>query len=64
MSPREARKKAKLSQQEMGDKLGGLTRQTVSRMEQHPEDMTVMEAQMWSDITGVALNELFFGGKL
>lgn len=64
MSPREARKKAKLSQQEMGDKLGGLTRQTVSRMEKHPEDMTVVEAQLWAEITGVAVNELFFSEKL
>lgn len=60
MTPKEARKRAKLSQQEMGDKLG-VTRQTVARMESNPSDMTITDSKAWATLCGVPWVELFFG---
>lgn len=60
MTPREARKKAKLTQQEMGDKLG-VTRQTVARMEHNPSDMTITDSKAWASLCGVEWTDIFFG---
>ena len=47
------------TQQEMADKMG-VHVQTYSRMEKHPEDMTIKQAKIFSNIVGVPLSELSF----
>lgn len=49
-----------LTQSDMADELG-ITRQTYSKMEQNPENMTIAEARVVCSILGKRFEEIFFG---
>lgn len=55
----QARKHAGFSQKEMADKMG-IHRQTYMRIEKNPEQATIKQGKMISDITGIGFDQIFF----
>jgi len=47
------------TQQEIADKLG-VHVQTYARMEKHPEDMTIKQAILFSQIVGLKVSDISF----
>lgn len=56
---RQARVGMNLTQQDIATKMG-VHVQTYARMEKHPEDMTMKEAAIFSDIVKLPIEELIF----
>lgn len=59
MELKEARKNARYRQQDVADHLG-VSRQTYSRMEQHPEAVSVGDARKLAEFFGVTVDDIFF----
>lgn len=57
---KQARLLADKTQEEMADILG-IHVQTYRKLEQNPTEITIGQAQMISEITGVSVNQIFFG---
>jgi putative transcriptional regulator len=55
----EARKTAKLTQEEVAGHLG-ITRQTYAKMESSPDTIEIGEAKKLADLFGVTVDEIFF----
>ena len=55
----EARKNAKLTQEEVAGHLG-ITRQTYAKMESSPETIEMGEAAKLAKLFGVSVDEIFF----
>lgn len=55
----EARKNAKLTQEEVAGHLG-ITRQTYSKMESSPETISMGEASKLAQLFGVSVDDIFF----
>lgn len=55
----DARTELGLTQQEMADELG-VSRQTYSKMESNPEDMSIKEARIVCSLLGKKFEEIFF----
>lgn len=56
----DARTQLGITQSDMAEELG-ITRQTYSKMEQNPENMTIREARLVCSILGKRCEEIFFG---
>lgn len=59
MEVKEARMKAKLTQEEVAGHLG-ITRQTYAKMEASPETIEMGEASILARLFGVGVDEIFF----
>ena len=57
---REVREEAGLTQQYMADKLG-VSRQTYSNFETHPEKVTIEQARLICSVLGSEYERIFFG---
>lgn len=55
-----ARVGASLTQQEMADKMG-IHVQTYAKMEKNPEDVSIKDANLFSEIVGISVSQIFFG---
>jgi DNA-binding XRE family transcriptional regulator len=62
LTMKQARIGANLTMQEIAEKMG-IHYQTYSRMEAHPEDVTIKEAYKFAEITGLNFEDIFFGCK-
>lgn len=59
---KQARVGMDLTQQEVADKMG-IHVQTYQRMESHPEDVTIKQANEFAKIVGLRFEDIFFGTK-
>lgn len=59
MELREARKASNLTQAEVADHLG-ISRPTYIKMEKHPDEVTIADAQKLAELFGVAVDAIFF----
>lgn len=59
---RQARQYAGLTQKEVADHFG-VSLPTYTRIEHEPERATIAQAKKFSGITGIPLDEIFFGSK-
>lgn len=59
MNLREAREKAKLTQQEVADNLG-ISRPTYIAMEKNPDRVSIDEARHLSELFDIPVDSLFF----
>lgn len=57
---KQARLLAEKTQEDMADILG-IHVQTYRKLEQNPTEITIGQAQMIAEITGVSVNQIFFG---
>lgn len=55
----EARKQARYSQQAVADQLG-VSRQTYSKMEKNPEDISIGDAKTLAKLYDVSIDDIFF----
>lgn len=56
---KQARVGAEMTQKQMAEQMG-VHVQTYMRMESHPEDVTIKQGKLFSRITGVRFEDLFF----
>jgi len=56
---KQARVGANMTQQDVADKMG-IHVQTYQRMENHPEDITIKQGKLFSNIVGVCFEDIFF----
>ena len=56
---KQARVGANMTQKEAADQMG-VHVQTYQRMESHPEDVAIKQAKLFSAITGVKFEDIFF----
>lgn len=56
---KQARVGANLTQQQVADRLG-VHVQTYMRMEQNPQDVTIKQGKMFSEIVGCNFEDIFF----
>lgn len=59
ISMKQARVGAKLTQQEIADKMG-IHVQTYQRMESHPGDVTIRQGKIFAEIVGLNFDDIFF----
>lgn len=60
LTMKQARIGINATQQEIADKMG-VHVQTYARMEKEPEDITIKEAKLFSDIVGLPISDIYFG---
>ena len=62
LTMKQARIGVDMTQQEIADKMG-VHVQTYQRMENHPEDVTIKQANEFAKIVGLKFEDIFFGSK-
>lgn len=63
LTMKQARIGINATQQEIADKMG-VHVQTYARMEKNPEDVTIKEANLFSQIVGLPISDIYFGLEL
>lgn len=63
LTMKQARIGINATQQEIADKMG-VHVQTYARMEKEPEDITIKEAKLFSQIVGLPISDIYFGLEL
>ena len=56
---KQARVGAEMTQQQVADRMG-IHVQTYQRMEQHPQDVTIKQGKIFSEIVGCNFEDVFF----
>ena len=63
LTMKQARIGINATQQEIADKMG-VHVQTYAKMEREPEDITIKEAKLFSQIVGLPISDIYFGVEL
>lgn len=59
LTPREARLMREISQEEMARRIG-VSRSTYIKLEEHPENMTIMQGTKFADAVNIAFDNIIF----